>query len=384
MDWQECNAICFYFSSVVLLFVSSLLGIGLPLIQCVSSVLDSFPIVLLSCRAFGTGIVLATGFIHLLGHAYEHILLSQFGQHWKSLCGSVVGFVALLGALVVQFIEFIESRTVRRKRIFTDSSCEEESSPILEGNQRGLDNIENLPSTFDNYDSVYNNFCCNYGKVCKRMLSSAEVKHSVEQENSRTRMDTDLFATGEHSSHQGTMFDGSVTGSSGAHKSTTSLGDRELVIIVLEFGIAFHSFIIGTSLGVLKDEEFRTLLTALIFHQFFEGMALSSVILQNRNVLSGRFIVMSVVLFSCVTPIGTVFGILLEMWGILFVSGDLFRGISDAASAGVLIYTGLVELLTYQFTLNVGFQSQSIFVIILSYTFFILGMLIISLVSFYL
>ena len=50
---------------------------------------------------------------------------------------------------------------------------------------------------------------------------------------------------------------------------------------VLESGIAFHSVLIGIALGVSNSPcTIRPLLAALTFHQFFEGVALGSCLLQ--------------------------------------------------------------------------------------------------------
>ena len=50
---------------------------------------------------------------------------------------------------------------------------------------------------------------------------------------------------------------------------------------MLETGIAFHSVLIGIALGVSNSPcTIRPLLAALTFHQFFEGVALGSCLLQ--------------------------------------------------------------------------------------------------------
>jgi zinc transporter 1/2/3 len=50
---------------------------------------------------------------------------------------------------------------------------------------------------------------------------------------------------------------------------------------VLETGIALHSVLIGIALGVSNSPcTIKPLLAALTFHQFFEGVALGSCLLQ--------------------------------------------------------------------------------------------------------
>ena len=47
-------------------------------------------------------------------------------------------------------------------------------------------------------------------------------------------------------------------------------------IYVLEAGIIFHSFLIGLTLVVSGDSFFITLFIVIVFHQFFEGLALGT------------------------------------------------------------------------------------------------------------
>ncbi|CAJ0759670.1 19817_t:CDS:2, partial [Entrophospora sp. SA101] len=47
-------------------------------------------------------------------------------------------------------------------------------------------------------------------------------------------------------------------------------------VVVLEFGICFHSVIIGMALSVASGTEFISLFCALVFHQTFEGLGLGS------------------------------------------------------------------------------------------------------------
>lgn len=51
---------------------------------------------------------------------------------------------------------------------------------------------------------------------------------------------------------------------------------RQITAYILELGIATHSIIIGLTLGITTGPEFQTLLVAIVFHQFFEGFALST------------------------------------------------------------------------------------------------------------
>ncbi|KAK4522180.1 hypothetical protein GAYE_FCTG49G0059 [Galdieria yellowstonensis] len=366
-----------HIGAVFLLFVFSLLGIGLPLHRKVSSTLTHCPNILLLARAFGTGIVLATGFIHLLGHAYEHIAYVGL----KGLTFVVVGLAALGGAIFVQFVEFLATRSIKDRNRGVKENSIEESRPISQqtttSKHSDMSSSASSNSTSDalNYEAAKGHVT--YVPVGGELsLAENEATSFTESRESGSHLKDVLEHCHSRSNHSHAAYIDHVL----IH--FTHFSNRHVVIIILEFGIAFHSFMIGTGLGVVEDKEFATFFLTLSLHQFFEGLALGSVILQDLSILSCRFVFISVAIFSTMTPLGTLFGILLESLGISFFSSNLFRGLADAISAGVLIYTGLVELLTYQFTSNLEFRESRLSIVFLAYAFLLLGISVVVMISF--
>jgi zinc transporter 1/2/3 len=80
--------------------------------------------------------------------------------------------------------------------------------------------------------------------------------------------------------------------------------------VVLEFGIGVHSVLIGIALGI-STEEFVPLLIAIAFHQFFEGLALSAVML-NIAYKQAWTAVLFLVGYVLSTPLGVVIGIFIR------------------------------------------------------------------------
>ncbi|KAI4373384.1 hypothetical protein MLD38_011514 [Melastoma candidum] len=68
----------------------------------------------------------------------------------------------------------------------------------------------------------------------------------------------------------------------GEDPETTRLKEKQrLVSQVLEIGIIFHSVIIGVTMGMSQNKcSIRPLVSALAFHQFFQGMGLGGCIAQ--------------------------------------------------------------------------------------------------------
>lgn len=91
------------------------------------------------------------------------------------------------------------------------------------------------------------------------------------------------------------------------HSETERL---QLITLILEVGVAFHSVIIGVTLGALGGDEFVPLWIALLFHQFFEGFALGVTVLDAK--FSGKFASMMVCLYGLSTPVGVLIGILIH------------------------------------------------------------------------
>ncbi|XP_047311327.1 zinc transporter 5-like [Impatiens glandulifera] len=138
-----------------------------------------------------------------------------------------------------------------------------------------------------------------------------------------------------------------VHGAMEAHES--KITRLRIISQVLEVGIIVHSLIIGISLGASgKPGVIKSLLAALSFHQFFEGMGLGACISQARfrHVSTAGM----AVFFSLTTPIGIGVGI-----GVSSVYSEgsstalIVEGIFESASAGILIYMALVDLLAADF-----------------------------------
>ncbi|KAI0507181.1 hypothetical protein KFK09_013302 [Dendrobium nobile] len=119
---------------------------------------------------------------------------------------------------------------------------------------------------------------------------------------------------------------------------------------VLELGIVVHSVIIGVSLGTSESAKtIKPLVGALSFHQFFEGVGLGGCIVQAN--FRGRATVIMAIFFSLTAPFGIALGIAISSsYNANSSTALIIEGVFDAASAGILIYMSLVDLLAADFT----------------------------------
>ncbi|CAN6240856.1 unnamed protein product [Urochloa humidicola] len=131
-----------------------------------------------------------------------------------------------------------------------------------------------------------------------------------------------------------------------------AIADRirhRVVSQVLELGILVHSVIIGVSLGTsVRSSTIRPLVGALSFHQFFEGIGLGGCIVQANFKL--RATVMMAIFFSLTAPMGIALGIgISSSYNGHSATAFIVEGIFNSASAGILIYMSLVDLLATDF-----------------------------------
>lgn len=121
-------------------------------------------------------------------------------------------------------------------------------------------------------------------------------------------------------------------------------------IFILEFGIIFHSVFIGLTLAV-SGEEFITLFIVLVFHQTFEGLGLGSRLAVTPWPKSRKWTpYVLAAAYGFTTPIAIAIGLgVRNSYPPASAMTLVINGVFDSISAGILIYTGLVELMAHEF-----------------------------------
>ncbi|PWY85017.1 ZIP zinc/iron transport family [Aspergillus heteromorphus CBS 117.55] len=248
--------------------------------------------VYLFARYFGAGVIIATAFIHLLDPAYSEIgpqsCVGMTGT-WAiySWCPAIV----LTSLMCIFLLDFGAERYVEVKY----NVCREDPETIM-------------TSSVDNQTA------------------------SKEMPGSPRKDETDV----EQLSTTDTLID-------------MSFKQQIAAFLILEFGVIFHSVIIGLNLGV-TGSEFATLYPVLVFHQSFEGLGIgarmSAIPFRKGSWLP--WILCS--LYGLTTPISVAIGLgVRTTYNSGSYTANVVSGVLDAVSAGILIYTGLVELLARDF-----------------------------------
>lgn len=307
--------------SVFVLLVLLAAGSFFPLLAQRYKSLHIPPIVLFLTRYFGTGVILATAFIHLLGESqtsFSHPCVGEFLSEdyaWASA-------LSLMGTVTMFTIEIFTHRAIEQKRA---------RAQALESTAHGL------PA------------------------------------DSLSKKEDDILV------HEHAELDESALDAKIARDAVI----KALVnIYLLEFGIVFHSVFVGLSLAI-AGEQFITLFVAISFHQFFEGMGLGARfavaewpphLKRMPWYLSG--------IYSLTTPVGIAAGLgVRHLYSANSRESLIVVGVFDGFCSGLLIYSSLVELMARDFMYDTRLTSSSNRRYVLAYFMFICGTVMMAVVG---
>ncbi|KAL3662579.1 hypothetical protein V7S43_012432 [Phytophthora oleae] len=282
-----------HIGSIFIIFCVSAAGTLIPIISQKIPQCKANSIIMEAISSFAYGVVIATGLIHMVNEGIEKLSNECLGAVVEDYGSLGLAFV-LITLVLMHFIE-----------------CE---SSVFFGAQGS-------------------------------MLHGHGHAHGEDVTITPTRIETSQLA--DHPYHEKSL-------DQAAHDSKIR---RKIATLIFEAGVIFHSVIIGLDLGVTTGSEFKTLLAALCFHQFFEGVAIGTSALSSLETKGKLFMVNFA--FAITTPVGQVIGIAIRTtYSDSSTTALWVQGILDCVAGGILLYTGLVELLTYNMTTNGQFLSR--------------------------
>ncbi|SJL03960.1 related to ZRT2-Zinc transporter II [Armillaria ostoyae] len=143
------------------------------------------------------------------------------------------------------------------------------------------------------------------------------------------------------------------------HRALDSAMTQIIGVAILEFGVNLHSVFVGLTLAV--DPDFKVLFVVLIFHQTFEGLGVGSRLAYLDLPPKYRWTPYAgAALYGLTTPIGIAAGLgVRTTYNPGSTTASIVSGTLDAFSSGILIYTGLVELLAHEFLFNKEMMTSS-------------------------
>ncbi|KAJ5748705.1 uncharacterized protein N7511_010401 [Penicillium nucicola] len=267
--------------TLFVILITSAIGVFAPILLLKLPFASINGVVSTIIKQFGTGIIISTAFIHLYTHANLMFTNECLGElEYEATTSAVV----MAGIFFAFLLEFIGHRVVvarNSKRTVTETSPPESQQPSQKGQ-------------FDHHQG-------------QQQPTLACLGHS-------------------HGPYDPT------------------LPNSKFSVLVMEAGVLFHSILIGLTLVVAGDSFYKTLLVVIVFHQFFEGLALGVRIATLPGAIFPSKAIMATA-FSLITPIGMAIGL-----GVLHTFNGNSRstlialGTLDALSAGVLVWVGVVDM----------------------------------------
>ncbi|KAG8809883.1 high-affinity Zn(2+) transporter zrt1 [Serendipita sp. 399] len=309
-------------------------------------------------KYFGSGVIIATAFIHLLTPGFEALGSPCLTGAW-----TVYPWAAAISMASVFFIFFLELFAFRW------------------GTSR-LQKSDSLPyDTHGHSHGVAGTHAAHGPEPDQPILESPDPKHTGS-----------AAVRGHHEDHSKQPIHRAHAGTTGRREHATVAEDalsQAVSILILEFGVIFHSFIIGMTLAV--SSEFVPLLIVLVFHQFFEGLGLATRLAhlvlppsssaQQTRVKTERdvesvhsasstpltlpfmnrfFPWIGAAAYSLTTPLGIAIGLGVQStYSPDTATASIVSGIFDSFSSGILLYTGLVELLAHEFLFSRTMREKS-------------------------
>ncbi|EGV63550.1 low-affinity Zn(2+) transporter zrt2 [Yamadazyma tenuis] len=314
-------------SAVFVILVTSTLGALIPVISTKTSVsfLKMPSWLFFGAKYFGTGVIVATAFIHLLQPANENLsndCLSATFRVYPWAFG-----IALLSLFSLFFFELLAFNYINKK----------------------LESTNGVPHSHSHF-----------GELGKKESDIEDEEE--EHENSTPVVSASKGLYPDHFSHAAEHQDPENLDTPLQQMDKEQYYGQLVSTIVLEFGIVFHSVFVGLTLAVSGD-EFKTLYVVIVFHQTFEGLGLGTRIAGTRWPKGKEYLpYLFIIAYGLTTPIAIAIGLgVRQSYAPNSQTALIVNGVFDSVSAGILIYTGIVELMAHEFLYSDQFKGPGSF-----------------------
>lgn len=333
-------------------------------------------------RHFGTGVLIATAFVHLLPTAFTSLTDPCLPEFWNKSYPAMAGLIAMISVFVVVTIEMVFSTMNGGSMGGCHSAAPLTGGGTTPSHSRSNSAVIPMIHEEDADGSVISMMptrptrhrrSASIGKQLQKIErdsldldillptpttaggSEADVEDSDSDDstNQETRALTGGPARGAAVRRPRSMSATSIRPQRIGSRLTEAQQQQKnlLQVMLLEAGILFHSVFIGMALSVATGSNFIVLLIAITFHQTFEGLALGSRIASlsvfPKNSPKPWLMCLA---YGTTTPIGQAIGLATrKLYDPASQTGLLMVGVMNAISSGLLLFAGLVELLAEDF-----------------------------------
>ncbi|KAI1827097.1 Zinc/iron permease [Xylaria intraflava] len=374
--------------ALLLILVLSLLACGFPLFsrQSARGSRRANTIIFLS-QHFGTGVLIATAFVHLLPTAFNSLtdpcLPDFFSERYKP----TAGLIAMVSALTVVALEsYLTTRGAGHAHAH-NHAWDDEDEEVDEGAHfkshingefaaakmathrpanialgdagasRGLmADVSPLPGTTSTTVSPHQNG--NGSLIPNKDAHSDDDDADDDLELNLHELDPTTNDDTQPLAHRNRQIQNSEAGPPQEVLTPEEQRRRMLQCMLLEAGIVFHSVFIGMAVSVATGPPFVVFLIAIAFHQTFEGLALGSRIAALQFPRSSARPWLMVLAYGLTTPFGQAIGLGVHtLYDPKSQTGLLVVGVMNAVSSGLLLFAGLVQLLAEDFLSEKSYKT---------------------------
>lgn len=215
-------------------------------------------------RHFGTGVLIATAFVHLLPTAFQNLSNPCLGKFWTEDYPAMPGAIALAAVFLVAVIEMvfhparhIPPASIVSNRgvgcmaaVHTDSNASEPHQCAADGTSHPVRDMGPLAGRSSSVGQGLTNLAQSPSLPSEAAVASAP---SAKENDEKTAV-ADMSV--EQSSAASTNL-----------RSEPQMRKDRLQCVLLEMGILFHSVFIGMAISVSVGNEFIVLLIAISFHR---------------------------------------------------------------------------------------------------------------------
>ncbi|ORX77536.1 Zinc/iron permease [Anaeromyces robustus] len=281
---------------VAIIFLFSFTGTIFPILLKKKKYIRIDSVLFGSIKIFGVGIIVGVAFIHMLIPG-DQLLISNNSPHFfreehPHFCGALV----IIGIVFAHLIQVLTSHILQTKVIKKKPKNNVNNTGVGSDSEKTL-SITSMKEISDNKprDATASDICC---------LEARDFNDEVDKR------------------------------------------EKQIVFYLVELSVAIHSILIGFAFGLTNVNKIIPLTFALLFHQFFEGMAISTIFLEAKFTRIKPYIVM-IGLFTLTLPIGAFIGIIVrESFNDDDPTSIAIQGCIDIIASGILIYDSLANILS--------------------------------------
>ncbi|GAB7353680.1 hypothetical protein MBLNU459_g4086t1 [Dothideomycetes sp. NU459] len=347
-------------SAIFVILVGSFLGAWFPVFAARHRGVGVPEWAFFIAKYFGSGVIIATAFIHLLAPANDALTNS-------CLTGPITEYdwaegIALMTIFVLFFVELMTMRYAKFGHSHDHDHDVEQH--VEQHDALGIRPTAKVPEKLA-AETAAPEF---------EMRPSTSSRHPNCPTTPHVPGDDHLSHARQHVDNEDIPSDWSDAQEEKHGVIPETYAAQLTAIFILEFGVVFHSIFVGLTLAV-SGKEFSTLYVVLVFHQSFEGLALGTRLASipwpkskkwTPYLLGGGYAIS--------TPIAIAIGLgIRQSYPPNSQTTLVTNGVFDSISAGILIYTGLVELMAHEFMFSNYMQRASIKTVLSAFGVMCLG-----------